>query len=173
MYIFFILTFHDGIWMHWVFFVLQTQACERTHVYTRTHTSDRVWMRGDAFRNVFYSIQDQSNLVFNDAVSLKNSVCGRWMSDYEVFVEWRWEGKTENIVGKHVSGSHFPSQIPHGPTWLWNRASAVRGRRLIAWAMAWTLLIQIWLDIRKKILFTRVWEGLSRRDFSSVNLYLL
>jgi hypothetical protein len=41
--------------------------------------------------------------------------------------EWYWQGKTEELC---------PSQTPHGLTRPRTRASAVRGRRLTAWATA-------------------------------------
>jgi len=40
----------------------------------RTHTSNHARMSGEASRNVLNSIQDQSLLLFNDGVSLKNTV---------------------------------------------------------------------------------------------------
>jgi hypothetical protein len=50
-------------------------------------------------------------------------------------VEWYWQAKTEELGWKPVPVPFCPPQIPHGPTWAWTRASAVRGGRLIAWAM--------------------------------------
>jgi hypothetical protein len=51
-------------------------------------------------------------------------------------VEWNWHGKTEVLGEKPVPVPLCPPQIPHGPTRDWTPASAVRGRRLTAWAMA-------------------------------------
>jgi hypothetical protein len=51
-------------------------------------------------------------------------------------VEWNWQGKTEVLGKKPVPVPLCPPQIPHGLTRDWTRASAVRGRRLTAWAMA-------------------------------------
>jgi hypothetical protein len=47
-------------------------------------------------------------------------------------VEWNWQGKTDVLGEKPFPVPLRPPQIPHELT----RASAVRGRRLTAWAMA-------------------------------------
>jgi hypothetical protein len=54
-------------------------------------------------------------------------------------VEWKWQGKTEVLGKKPVPVPLCPPQIPHGLTW----ASAVRGRRLTAWATARSLPQQL------------------------------
>jgi hypothetical protein len=54
-------------------------------------------------------------------------------------VEWNWQGKTEVLGEKPVPVSLCPPQIPHGLTRDQIRATAVRGRRLTAWAMARTI----------------------------------
>jgi hypothetical protein len=51
-------------------------------------------------------------------------------------VEWNWQGKTEVLWEKPVPVPLYPPQISHGLTRDRNRASAVGGRRLTAWAMA-------------------------------------
>jgi hypothetical protein len=51
-------------------------------------------------------------------------------------VEWNWQGKTEVLGEKPVPVPLCPPQIPHKLTWDRTRASAVRGQRLTAWAMA-------------------------------------
>jgi hypothetical protein len=51
-------------------------------------------------------------------------------------VEWNWQGKTEELGEKPVPVPLCPPQIPHGLSRDRTRASAVGGRRLIAWAMA-------------------------------------
>jgi hypothetical protein len=51
-------------------------------------------------------------------------------------VEWNWQGKTEVLGEKHVPVPLCAPQIPHGLTRDRTRTSAVRGRRLTAWAMA-------------------------------------
>jgi hypothetical protein len=51
----------------------------------------------------------------------------RWSNG--ALVEWKWQGKP-------VPVPLCPPQIPHGLTWDRTRFSAVRGRRLTAWAMA-------------------------------------
>jgi hypothetical protein len=51
-------------------------------------------------------------------------------------VEWKWQGKTEVLGEKHVPVPFCPPQIPHGLNGDRSRASAVRGRRLTACAMA-------------------------------------
>lgn len=113
-----------------------------THMHARSHTSNHAWMSGEASKNVFSSIQDQSRLLFNDDVSLKNIVGDRWMNDYEVFVVWYWQEETEIIVGKPVSGPQCLSQISYWPTWIWTSAYAVRGRLVIA--IPWPGSIQMW-----------------------------
>jgi hypothetical protein len=50
-------------------------------------------------------------------------------------VKWRWQGNTEKLVENPVPVPRCPPHIPHGLTWEQTRASAVRGRRLNAWAM--------------------------------------
>jgi hypothetical protein len=50
-------------------------------------------------------------------------------------VEWNWQGKTEVLGEKPVPVTLCPPQIPHVPTNDRTRASAVRGRRLTAWAI--------------------------------------
>jgi hypothetical protein len=51
-------------------------------------------------------------------------------------VELNWQGKTEVLGEKPVPVPLRPPQIPHGPTRDRARASAVRGWRLTAWALA-------------------------------------
>ena len=51
-------------------------------------------------------------------------------------VELNWQGKTEVLGEKPVPVPLCPPQIPHGLIWDRTRSSAVRGRRLTAWAMA-------------------------------------
>jgi hypothetical protein len=51
-------------------------------------------------------------------------------------VEWNWQGKTEVLGEKPGPVALCPPQIPHGLTRDLTRASAMRGRRLTAWAMA-------------------------------------
>ena len=55
-------------------------------------------------------------------------------------VEWNWQGKPEVLGENPVPVPLCPPQIPHGLTRDRTRASAVRGRRLTAWAMARSLL---------------------------------
>jgi hypothetical protein len=47
-----------------------------------------------------------------------------------------WERKTEELGEKPVPVPLCPAHIPHGLTPARTRASAVRGRRLMTWAMA-------------------------------------
>jgi hypothetical protein len=54
-----------------------------------------------------------------------------------------WQGKTEELGDKPVPVPLCSPQIPHGLTRAWTRASAVRGRRLTTWAMAWPLLCSL------------------------------
>jgi hypothetical protein len=51
-------------------------------------------------------------------------------------VEWNWQGKAEVLGEKPVPVSLCPPQIPRAPTRDLTRSSAVRGRRLTAWAIA-------------------------------------
>jgi hypothetical protein len=51
-------------------------------------------------------------------------------------VEWNWHGKTEVLGEKPVPVPLCPPQIPPGLTRDRIRVSAVRGRRLTAWAMS-------------------------------------
>jgi hypothetical protein len=53
-----------------------------------------------------------------------------------VAVEWNWQGKTEVLEEKPAPVPLCPPQITHGLTGDQTRASAVRGRRLTAWAIA-------------------------------------
>jgi len=73
-------------------FVWSSDPDGRTYalIYTqaRTRTSNHARMSGEASRNDFNSIHDQSGLLFNDGMSLKNTVGDRWMNDFEVFVLW-------------------------------------------------------------------------------------
>jgi hypothetical protein len=52
-------------------------------------------------------------------------------------MEWNWQGKTEVLGEKPVPMPLCPPRIPHGLTRDGTRASAMGGRRLTAWAMAW------------------------------------
>jgi hypothetical protein len=61
-------------------------------------------------------------------------------------VERNWQRKTEVIGEKLVPVSLFPSQIPLRLTRDQTRASAVTGRRLIAWAMAWPTIHEFRYD---------------------------
>jgi hypothetical protein len=54
-------------------------------------------------------------------------------------VEWNWQGKTEVLGEKPVPVPLRPQLIPHGLARDRTRASAVRGRRLTAWAMLYDL----------------------------------
>jgi hypothetical protein len=66
----------------------------------------------------------------------------RWLVFFFIFpsngapVEWKWQAKTEVFGEKPVPVPLCSPQIPHGLTRDLTRASAVRGRRLTAWAMA-------------------------------------
>jgi hypothetical protein len=51
-------------------------------------------------------------------------------------VEWWWEGKTEDLEDKPVPLPLCSSHISNGLTRARTRFSAVRGRRLTAWAIA-------------------------------------
>jgi hypothetical protein len=51
-----------------------------------------------------------------------------------------WQGKTEELGNKPVPVPLCPLQIPHGLNRARTRASAVKGRRLTAWAMARPML---------------------------------
>jgi hypothetical protein len=73
------------------------------------------------------------------------SLCGtaaycpspRWyMCEYGATVGWYWQGKTEGFGEKRVPVPICPSQIPDGLPWERVHASAVRSRRLTAWATA-------------------------------------
>jgi hypothetical protein len=55
---------------------------------------------------------------------------------WRAMVEWYWQGKAEELGEKPVLVPLCPLQIPRGLTWARSWASAVRGRRLSAWAMA-------------------------------------
>jgi hypothetical protein len=58
----------------------------------------------------------------------------------ETTVEWYWQWKTEELRQKTVPMPLCPQQIPHGLTRAQTLASAVRGRRQNAWAIARSLL---------------------------------
>jgi hypothetical protein len=51
-------------------------------------------------------------------------------------MKWCWQGKTEELGGKPVLVPLCSPQIPHGLARVGTRASAARGRRLTARAMA-------------------------------------
>jgi hypothetical protein len=51
-------------------------------------------------------------------------------------VDWNWQGKTEVLGENPIPVPLFPPQTTNWPTRDRNRASAVRGQRLTAWAMA-------------------------------------
>jgi hypothetical protein len=59
---------------------------------------------------------------------------GMWT--WKAIVEWYWQGKIEKLEDKPLPVSLLPPKIPYGITRKWTRASAMRGRRLITWAMA-------------------------------------
>jgi hypothetical protein len=60
-------------------------------------------------------------------------------------VEWYWQGKTEELGEKPVPVTLCTPQIPYGLTRVRTRDSAVRGRRLTAWAMARTFKFLRWI----------------------------
>jgi hypothetical protein len=66
----------------------------------------------------------------------------RWLVFVFVFpcngapMEWNWQGKPEIVREKPILMPLCWPQIPHGLSRDRTRASAVRGRRLTAWAMA-------------------------------------
>jgi hypothetical protein len=66
----------------------------------------------------------------------------RWFFFFFIFpsngapMEWNWQGKTEVLGENPVPVPLCQPQIPHGLTRDRTRASAVRDRRLTAWAMA-------------------------------------
>jgi hypothetical protein len=51
-------------------------------------------------------------------------------------VEWYWQGKTKELGEILITVTLLPPQIQHGLTRAQSRASAVRCRRLTAWAIA-------------------------------------
>jgi hypothetical protein len=73
------------------------------------------------------------SLLFNDAVNCYDYtvlVKNEWM-EYKALVEKYWQRK------KPVPVLLCPSQIPHILARNWTQASAVTGRKLTAWSMAW------------------------------------
>jgi hypothetical protein len=62
-------------------------------------------------------------------------------------VEWYWQGKTEDLGEKPVTVPLCPPQSPHGLTRARTRASAVTGRRLTTWTMAWPCLLPLLLTV--------------------------
>jgi len=61
------------------------------------------------------------------------SADGRWMSGYGALVEWYWQGKPAVLGENPVTMVLCPPQMQYGLTWDRTLASAVKGRRLIAW----------------------------------------
>lgn len=78
------------------------------------------------------------------------SLWWRWWSFFLVFhfngapVEGNWQGKPEVLGEIPVPVPLCPPQIPHGRTRDRKRASAVRGRRLTAWATCNVLTLRRW-----------------------------
>jgi hypothetical protein len=64
----------------------------------------------------------------------------RWYMSVESVVEWYWQAKKENLGEEPFPVPLCPPKIPLGLTRARTRASAVRDRRLTAWAMAQQLL---------------------------------
>jgi hypothetical protein len=85
-------------------------------------------------------------------------------------VEWNWQGKTEVLGEKPVPVPLCPPQIPHGLKGDWTQASAVRGRRLTAWAMA-RPQIRVRSDIWN-IAETDIFHWWIRRTLKSRNITL-
>jgi hypothetical protein len=57
--------------------------------------------------------------------------------EYGALVEWYWQGKPEELGEKPVPVPLSPPQIPHGLTRARTQASAVGGRLITVWVMAW------------------------------------
>ena len=66
------------------------------------------------------------------------SVGGRWMNGYGALVEFYWQGKTEVLREKPEPAWICPPQFSHCLPRNRTLVSAVRGRRLITWYMAWS-----------------------------------
>lgn len=61
-------------------------------------------------------------------------VSPKWsMSEYGAAVGCYCQGKTKELGGKPVPLQFFPSQIPHGPPWVWTWASVVRSSATSDW----------------------------------------
>jgi hypothetical protein len=115
----------------------------------------------------------------------------RWLVFFFVFPcngapeEWNWQGKTEVLGEEPVPVPLCPPQILHGLTRDRTRTSAMRGRRLIAWAMArphafYLFLIYCWVltgNFRKTGLNSAWWTYVQHHcygyitDFKKASLF--
>jgi hypothetical protein len=75
-------------------------------------------------------------LFISYSVSSYRTPYGVVIDGYGAMVGWYWQGKTEELGEKPAPVPLCPPQIPHGSTLARTRASALRGQRLTAWAMA-------------------------------------
>jgi hypothetical protein len=101
------------------------------------------WMRGfSSFSPFFFLWRRAPQQILRTPRRFKASCATLWWKWKIIFffifpcnealVEWNWQGKTEVLGENPVPVPLCPPQIPHGLTWNWTRASAVRGRRLTA-----------------------------------------
>jgi hypothetical protein len=74
-------------------------------------------------------------------------LCGVFLSEFKTGPR-SCQGKTEELGEKPALVPLCPPQIPHRSTPARTRASAVRGQRLTAWAMA-----RLWAGIKYRNLF--------------------
>jgi hypothetical protein len=78
-----------------------------------------------------------------------------WAS--RAMVEWYIDGKTKEFREKPVPVPLCPPQILHRLTWAWTRASAMRGRRLTTWAMAWPKVLVLLKTAHKRVSKQAAW----------------
>jgi hypothetical protein len=81
-------------------------------------------------------------LLCNPVMKKRNMISFFFLSNGAT-VAWNWRGNTEVLGEKPVPVTHCPPQNSHKQTRDRTRASAVRSRRLTAWAMARPLVSYI------------------------------
>jgi hypothetical protein len=126
-------------------------VCGKHFHYGRVHNPvKQQWTCGEGGGSVycFTRVLGTLPVIVVAVVKGEDCLCGAVAAantdNTPVNMEQRWNdtdrGKTEGLGEKPVPVPLCPPQIPHGLTWLRNRASSVRSRRLTAWAISRTVL---------------------------------
>ena len=122
---------------------LPNQNTKSPHIWLASEHTIHQWFRGHpsvkticAHVSVIVSKQFFSALGNDTKLLRLCMISDRWMKEHGAPVKWCWQGKTKVLWEKPVPVPLCSPQITHGLNWDYTWASAVRGWKLTAQAIA-------------------------------------